>query len=452
MKSYKIIFITITLIAASATAILFMHACRPATKEKPNIILISVDTLRPDFLGCYGYEKDVSPNVDSFAAESLLFENCLAQAPSTAPSCSSFLSGFLPHETKVPNNSTLVPSGVPMVAKILDENGYRTYGVVSNYVVRKIRGFGQGFDIYNDKMDPVDPWKDADEISVNKYVEFNQNRNDPKDFIKLHNSYRILTDLGFQKKFKEAEKLYEKIILEWPEFYPATFFMGRLYVEQKDFSRAIPYLERVVEFDPNHFDAHRFLGRAYVGVPTSENTYLDKAIKHCKESIRIRPEEQPLYALISKLLERQGKIDEAITYLEELVKLNPEALEALCDLGKLYRSKGNYSKAVECYNRALHYNPQMSKAHHALGIIYFKLNRYNKAISEYKKALEIRPDYPEAHLNLGVALSCQGIFEEAILHYEKALELRPNWHEANINLNLTKKKKAKEKLQRTNEQ
>lgn len=126
---------------------------KASLRARPNIILISVDTLRPDHLGCYGYKKNTSPNVDKFAREGLLFERCFSQAPETGPSCASFLSGFWPHETKVAGNTTIVHSSVPMLADILKEAGYRTYGIVSNYVLRKGQGFEQGFDVYDAQMD-----------------------------------------------------------------------------------------------------------------------------------------------------------------------------------------------------------------------------------------------------------------------------------------------------------
>lgn len=119
----------------------------------PNIILISVDTLRPDHLGCYGYGRDTSPAVDEFARESLRFETCFSQAPNTRPSCSSILTGFLPHETKVFSNTYALPSGVNSIAEILRRNGYKTLAVVSNFVFTGGRGFEQGFDFYDDQMD-----------------------------------------------------------------------------------------------------------------------------------------------------------------------------------------------------------------------------------------------------------------------------------------------------------
>ena len=118
----------------------------------PSVIVISVDTLRPDHLGCYGYDRETSPTVDRFAEESLLFENCFAQAPTTRPSCGVILSGFFPHELKIFNNSDNLSDEVPTVTELLREKGYRTLGVVSNFVLRRRSGFDQGFDYYDDKM------------------------------------------------------------------------------------------------------------------------------------------------------------------------------------------------------------------------------------------------------------------------------------------------------------
>jgi arylsulfatase len=119
---------------------------------RPNIILLVVDTLRADHLGCYGYVRNTSGNVDKFASEAVLFENAFSQAAVTCPSTSSILSGFLPHETKVMNNTTVLPTEVNTIAEVLQATGYHTYAVVSNWVLQKKYKFDQGFDIYDDHM------------------------------------------------------------------------------------------------------------------------------------------------------------------------------------------------------------------------------------------------------------------------------------------------------------
>lgn len=120
--------------------------------KKPRIILITVDTLRADHLGCYGYPKNTSPNIDQFAADSLVFENCFSHAPVTGSSFASILSGFLPHETKVFENLPL-PAEVETFPEILQQQGYKTVAVISNPALAKKRGWEAGFTIYDDIMD-----------------------------------------------------------------------------------------------------------------------------------------------------------------------------------------------------------------------------------------------------------------------------------------------------------
>lgn len=143
-------------VAAVVVVLAALWLVGPFGKEGPSIILISVDTLRPDHLGCYGYERATSPSVDAFAGESMLFSRCFAQAPTTRPSCGTILSGYYPHELKIFKNNDKLPVPVTTVTELLREEGYRTIGVVSNFVLRRGGGFEQGFDYYDDKMDEVE--------------------------------------------------------------------------------------------------------------------------------------------------------------------------------------------------------------------------------------------------------------------------------------------------------
>ncbi|HVP56464.1 MAG TPA: sulfatase [bacterium] len=121
-----------------------------------SIILISVDTLRPDHLGCYGYAKNTSPAIDAFARDATLFERCFSQAPNTRPSCASFLSGFYPHECKVASNSDNLPPEVTTLAERLKAKGYRTLAASSNFVLGPGSGFDQGFDVFDNQLDELE--------------------------------------------------------------------------------------------------------------------------------------------------------------------------------------------------------------------------------------------------------------------------------------------------------
>ena len=143
-------------VAAVVVVLAALWLVGPFGKESPSIILISVDTLRADHLGCYGYHRKTSPSVDAFAGESMLFSRCFAQAPITRPSCGTIVSGYYPHELKVFKNNDKLPAPVTTVAELLREEGYRTIGVVSNFMLHRGAGFEQGFDYYDDKMDEME--------------------------------------------------------------------------------------------------------------------------------------------------------------------------------------------------------------------------------------------------------------------------------------------------------
>ena len=123
------------------------------TSPSINVILITVDTLRADHLGAYGYQRQTSPNLDLFAKESVLFQNAFSQSSETNPSLSSLMTSAFPMETKVLSNRFSLPEGAPTLAKILHNHGYRTGAVVSNYSLRRGSGFEHGFETYDDQMD-----------------------------------------------------------------------------------------------------------------------------------------------------------------------------------------------------------------------------------------------------------------------------------------------------------
>ena len=156
-------------ISAAMPGCLFLNGCGTQKQhgKKPNIILITVDTLRADHLGCYGYAKDTSPNIDKFAQDSILFENCFSHGPDTGTSFSSIFSGFLPHETKI-TECLYLPSKVDTIAEILQPQGYNTLAVVSNYVLRKSVGFEQGFMLYDDTMDEYELVRKAPERTAGR--------------------------------------------------------------------------------------------------------------------------------------------------------------------------------------------------------------------------------------------------------------------------------------------
>ncbi len=119
--------------------------------RRPNLILLTMDTLRFDHLGSYGYARPTSPQIDAFAEEALVFENAFAHAPTTWSSMASLLSGFLPHETKVILDIPM-SAEVPSLAPFLRAQGFDTMAVVSNFVLRAGKGYERGFRVFDAQM------------------------------------------------------------------------------------------------------------------------------------------------------------------------------------------------------------------------------------------------------------------------------------------------------------
>lgn len=115
---------------------------------QPNLIFISIDTLRPDHLGCYGYSRETSPTIDALAARGVVFDKAFAQASWTIPSHMSMFTSMYPHTHQVDRQAASLPESIPTVTGALREGGYSTSGFASWLFLSERFGFGRGFDRY----------------------------------------------------------------------------------------------------------------------------------------------------------------------------------------------------------------------------------------------------------------------------------------------------------------
>lgn len=121
-------------------------------KEGPNIVLITIDTLRADHLGAYGYERNTSPNIDKLAEKGILFENAYSQAPWTLPFMVSMNTSLYPQEHGVTDKKYKLSNSMTTIAEYMSNNFYKTIGIVSNRFLTPQYGLSQGFDIFKLKF------------------------------------------------------------------------------------------------------------------------------------------------------------------------------------------------------------------------------------------------------------------------------------------------------------
>jgi len=152
-------FTFILALAALATTLAAVGGWRYARASAPvngPIILISVDSLRADRLPAYGYRRVKTPAIDALAADGVVFERAYAHAPQTLPAHVTMMSGRLPFETGVRDNTGFsVKTGERLLPQLLRERGYTTGGVVSSFLLRKETGISQGFDFFDGDMPSV---------------------------------------------------------------------------------------------------------------------------------------------------------------------------------------------------------------------------------------------------------------------------------------------------------
>jgi len=151
---------------ACCAAWIYPHFEAPAPlPQRPNLVLISLDTLRADHLGCYGYQRPTSPAIDAWAAEGTRFAHAVSQAPWTAPSHMSLFTGLYPTTHQVNSHGAVVrhildrtrlpalSRETPMLAEVLRAAGYDTGAFTGAGALAGVVGFDRGFEVYHEGIE-----------------------------------------------------------------------------------------------------------------------------------------------------------------------------------------------------------------------------------------------------------------------------------------------------------
>lgn len=182
--------IAVAIAVAIAFAAIFAVSCGKG--RNVNLLVITIDTLRADYLGCYGYDKPTSPRIDAFARDAVLFEKVFCQAPETLPSHTSIFTGLYTRNHKAIGNESRVAPEVTTLAEILKDHGYRTCAMISNHVLDAKYGLNQGFDKYvpihlvtDDRKRAESPESDSDPTTEQAIAWLDENKNS-KFFLWVH--------------------------------------------------------------------------------------------------------------------------------------------------------------------------------------------------------------------------------------------------------------------------
>jgi arylsulfatase A-like enzyme/tetratricopeptide (TPR) repeat protein len=127
-----------------------------------SVLLLTIDTLRPDYLSLNGYPYPTSPALDALLGDGVYFEQALAPVPRTTPALASLLTGAYPHVTGVRSLGDPLPAEMVTLAEAFQADGYQTLAVVTNLLLGPERGLGAGFDVYDAAFDVRDARRTTD--------------------------------------------------------------------------------------------------------------------------------------------------------------------------------------------------------------------------------------------------------------------------------------------------
>jgi arylsulfatase A-like enzyme/Tfp pilus assembly protein PilF len=142
-------------VLAATLGLIFLGGwCAAAERPPLNVVLITVDTLRPDHLGCYGYRSVKTPTIDGLAEHGIRFAHAFTPVPITLPAHTALLTGEFPLATGIHDfTGNKVRAGTETLARILRGHGYTTAAFIAAAVLDRRFGLNQGFDTYYDHFD-----------------------------------------------------------------------------------------------------------------------------------------------------------------------------------------------------------------------------------------------------------------------------------------------------------
>lgn len=191
---------------------------RSGNQKRPNIIFITIDALRADHLGCYGYQRNTSPNIDALAKQGVMFNKCFSSSNATVRSFPGILTGrylaVIKKNYAFYNNN--LDNKFNTLAEYLKKEDYFTAAFIKNAHLRIKQGFEQGFDCYENVDD------DAQAMTV-RVLDFLKKYQNNKPFfiwihyLDLHVPYAFLPEYFKQFENDELYKKNDKILKFNPE-------------------------------------------------------------------------------------------------------------------------------------------------------------------------------------------------------------------------------------------
>lgn len=374
-KKFLIIFLIFTLMVYYS--IILMQSDHQ--DKSPNVILISIDTLRADHLTSYGYFRNTSRNIDALAKNGLLFENAYALCPQTAESHMSIMTSLSHEVHKIQNWLPDRPvhrlsDATPTLAEILRKNGYRTAAFTGGLNVDSAFGFDRGFDYFRDLS-----WKSRIVNLVLAWIK----KNKTKKFFLFYHSYAL------HGPYFPPPSRYNRIYYKnYKGKIPSTRIELKKITNQKSLYKNIvrtewlPYLKSISDLDNNFLDNWQDWSMYYSMI--DRNNPDDWKFLQAQYDASIKFVDEQLFAKIIKLLKD--------------IKLSDNTLIVFTS---------DHGEAFNEHNNIMHKDLYNETLHIPLIISWSKKLPRNRRITELVRTIDIMPTILDI-LNIKITFPIQG--------------------------------------------
>ncbi len=177
------------LVHAGLFTAVFLSASGCAPNERTNVLVVVIDTLRADMLGCYGSPRQATPNLDAFAGEGVLFYSAYSQSPWTLPSFASLITSTYPSQHgavgRMEGMFYPIRKRMRKAPQSFEDQGYTTAAVVNNIFLRGVFGFNDGFGSYDFYPAEIKKIRRADEVTGLAIRWLNHHEKEDKPFFLL---------------------------------------------------------------------------------------------------------------------------------------------------------------------------------------------------------------------------------------------------------------------------
>ncbi len=142
-------------LASVLTPIFLLNGCshNPFKRKKPNILMISMDTVRRDHCSSYGYQQSTTPNLDAFCKQGTIFDQAYAPTSTTGPSHATMFTSLYPIAHHVKKNGLKLSENHITIAEILKSQGYQTSAIIGSFVLSARFGYSQGFSFFDESFE-----------------------------------------------------------------------------------------------------------------------------------------------------------------------------------------------------------------------------------------------------------------------------------------------------------